>query len=151
MAEGWESDFTSTMFMKCNKNSCASCCLLVENSGWPRPTSALNILGAMPIWSPCKQKHKNGLSNSSTGRPGVVLITLFIISKRKFHSFHEFQSNLIFVNPLQQIFFFLPWVQMNHFHLQGLVLVWNILLTTDRSPAWLCDKQTKLTSLHIQQ
>ena len=48
--------FTSTMFMKCNKNSWASCCRLVENSGWPRPTSALNIRGAMPIWSPCKHR-----------------------------------------------------------------------------------------------
>lgn len=51
----WDGYVTSTMFMKCNKNSWASCCRLVENSGWPRPTSALNILGAMPIWSPCKQ------------------------------------------------------------------------------------------------
>lgn len=51
----WDFNFTSTMFMKCNKNSCASCCRLVENSGWPRPTSALNIRGAMPIWSPCNQ------------------------------------------------------------------------------------------------
>lgn len=61
---GWESErqqeclFTSTMFMKCNKNSWASCCRLVENSGWPRPTRALNICGAMPIWSPCKQTNK---------------------------------------------------------------------------------------------
>lgn len=41
--------------MKCNKNSWASCCRLVENSGWPRPTRALNICGAIPIWSPWKQ------------------------------------------------------------------------------------------------
>lgn len=33
------------------KNSCASCCLLVENSGWPRPITDLNIWGAMPSCS----------------------------------------------------------------------------------------------------
>ena len=36
---------------KCMKNSCASCCLLVENSGWPRPITDLNIWGAMPSCS----------------------------------------------------------------------------------------------------
>ena len=36
---------------KCMKNSCASCCLLVENSGWPRPITDLNIWGAIPSCS----------------------------------------------------------------------------------------------------
>mmetsp|Transcript_102674 Transcript_102674/g.314043 ORF Transcript_102674/g.314043 Transcript_102674/m.314043 type:complete len:205 (-) Transcript_102674:1167-1781(-) len=30
---------------KCCKNSAASCCRLLENSGWPAPTSRLNIAG----------------------------------------------------------------------------------------------------------
>lgn len=52
---GWKrDDFTSTILMKCNKNSWASCCRLVENSGWPRPISALNMRAAMPTWSPWK-------------------------------------------------------------------------------------------------
>eukprot|EP00962_Isochrysis_galbana_P060471 scaffold34947_cov101-Isochrysis_galbana.AAC.4 len=31
---------------RCIKYSNASCCRPVENSGWPRPSSALSILGA---------------------------------------------------------------------------------------------------------
>lgn len=41
--------------------------------------------------------------------------------------------------------FCLPWVQLHHFPLLGLVLVWNSLLTADHNQAWLCNKQTKLT------
>lgn len=47
---------TSTMLMKCRKNSWASCCRLVENSGWPLPTRDLNIRGAMPSCIPCKDR-----------------------------------------------------------------------------------------------
>lgn len=41
----------SSVERKCRKNSCASCCLLLENSGWPRPITDLNIRGAMPSCS----------------------------------------------------------------------------------------------------
>ena len=55
----------STVESKCIKNSCASCCLLVENSGWPRPITVLNICGAIPScsWKP-KQTELEALTIS---------------------------------------------------------------------------------------
>lgn len=49
-----DSTITSTMLMKCRKNSWASCCRLVENSGCPFPMRDLNMRGAMPFCIPCK-------------------------------------------------------------------------------------------------
>lgn len=52
----WQIDsiITSTILMKCRKNSWASCCRLVENSGCPFPMRDLNMRGAMPFCIPCK-------------------------------------------------------------------------------------------------
>lgn len=134
--------------MKCNKNSWASCCRLVENSGWPRPTSALNICGAMPVWSPCKQSMNSMICQWWAN----IRQTAFSpSSESKSQACHGYQWKLRRCKSAVTDHFLLPWVQMHRFHLQGLVLVWNTLLTADRSRAWLCDKQTKPTSLHIQQ
>lgn len=55
-----DSTITSTMLMKCRKNSWASCCRLVENSGCPFPMRDLNMRGAMPFCIPCKEQCGRG-------------------------------------------------------------------------------------------
>lgn len=43
-----ESKGTSITEIRCSRYSWASCCRFVENSGWPRPISVLNIWGLTP-------------------------------------------------------------------------------------------------------
>lgn len=48
MSYQYATNGTSSVLMKCKKNSCASCCLFVENNGCPLPIRALNICGEIP-------------------------------------------------------------------------------------------------------
>lgn len=41
-------ELQEVIFNTCSRNSMASCCFLVENSAWPRPTKVRNMRGEMP-------------------------------------------------------------------------------------------------------
>lgn len=44
-----KNSFTSMTLIMWRRNSWASCCRFVENSGWPRPINDLNIWGRIPL------------------------------------------------------------------------------------------------------
>lgn len=104
-----DENFTSTMFMKCNKNSWASCCRLVENSGWPRPTSALNIRGAIPIWSPCKHAWKDWLQEKIPNECTNICYNTYLQIHCKYVSSYSGFGCAVFLSRVWSWFGILSW------------------------------------------
>lgn len=69
-------EFLAVSLSKCSRNSIASCCLFVENSGWPFPTKVRNMRGDNPV---CRDSISPSLRASiSDGALEYLILTNFL-------------------------------------------------------------------------